>query len=471
MPRPPRLLIPRRQRFKASVKLRPDKRWAVYYDAEEAGEVRRKRKFFPTFEKASAFCDSKGRDISKFGEDALALSDDLKAEALACHRKLARLTDKGRPITLTQAVEAFIRDSGLASTSLSVGQAVEKYLAHLASKGKSMAYRKSMAFHLAPLVAEFGGDPVATIKRTRITATLERLFASKTLAPASRNNFRNYIATFFSWAVKAEMRYDNPASGLENDDNPAKASRLLSPSDLATIFASTPRKLLPAVGLQALCGVRVAEVARLQWNDIEDGTLYLVGTKTKTGLDRSTPIPPALARYLESQRDRDGQAYIFPCKSVVGATKQADLEDFNRNKQLSKAVGVVRARVKAQGIRWERNSLRVSALSYRNAIVKNAHQVAEEMGNSAHIFKRIYQQSRVKEADAKRWFDTDPARPGVKGFRDPSTIRAEAKETLAKWERANAKTERESAGRSESEGLDDDLDGLNPTTDPNNPED
>ena len=85
MPRPPRLLIPRRQRFKTSVKLRPDKRWAVYYDAEEAGEVRRRRKFFPTFEKASAFCDSKGRDITKFGEDALALSDDLKAEALACH--------------------------------------------------------------------------------------------------------------------------------------------------------------------------------------------------------------------------------------------------------------------------------------------------------------------------------------------------------------------------------------------------
>jgi integrase len=267
------------------------------------------------------------------------------------------------------------------------------------------------------------------------------------------------------------MRHDNPASGLENDDNPAKASRLLSPSDLATIFASTPRKLLPAVGLQALCGVRVAEVARLQWNDIEDGTLYLVGTKTKTGLDRSTPIPSALARYLESQRDRDGQAYIFPYKSVVGTTKEADLEDFNRNKQLSKAVGVLRARVKAQGIRWERNSLRVSALSYRNAIVKNAHQVAEEMGNSAHIFKRIYQQSRVKEADAKRWFDTDPARPGVKGFRDPSTIRAEAKETLAKWDKTNAKAEEESARRAESKDFDDDLDGFTSTSDPNDPED
>jgi hypothetical protein len=217
--------------------------------------------------------------------------------------------------------------------------------------------------------------------------------------------------------------------------------------------------------------VRVAEVARLQWNDVEDGTLYLVGTKTKTGLDRSTPIPPALARYLESQRDRDGQAYIFPYKSVVGTTKEADLEDFNRNKQLSKAVGVLRARVKAQGIRWERNSLRVSALSYRNAIVKNAHQVAEEMGNSAHIFKRIYQQSRVKEADAKRWFDTDPARPGVKGFRDPSTIRAEAKETLAKWDKANAKAEAEKARRAESDDFDDDLDGFTSTSDPNNPED
>jgi hypothetical protein len=87
------------------------------------------------------------------------------------------------------------------------------------------------------------------------------------------------------------------------------------------------------------------------------------------------------------------------------------------------------------------------------------------MGNSAHIFKRIYQQSRVKEADAKRWFDTDPARPGVKGFRDPSTIRAEAKDTLAKWDKANAKAE------AESKDFDDDLDGFTSTSDPNNPED
>ena len=95
-----------------------------------------------------------------------------------------------------------------------------------------------------------------------------------------------------------------------------------------------------------------------------------------------------------------------------------------------------------------------------NALERIEALFAAETGNKRMVFNGDF-----------HWFDTDPARPGVKGFRDPSTIRAEAKAHLAKWEKTNAKEEEENARRAKSKGLDDDFDGFTSTRDPNNPED
>jgi hypothetical protein len=62
------------------------------------------------------------------------------------------------------------------------------------------------------------------------------------------------------------------------------------------------------------------------------------------------------------------------------------------------------------GIKWKKNPLRHSYISYRLAEVKNIYQVAEECGNSPEEIKRSYREiqlddGRVITAElAKEWF-------------------------------------------------------------------
>jgi hypothetical protein len=54
-------------------------------------------------------------------------------------------------------------------------------------------------------------------------------------------------------------------------------------------------------------------------------------------------------------------------------------------------------------VKWGRNALRASALSYRLALTKDAPATALEMGNSATVLLRDYRELATKET-AEKWF-------------------------------------------------------------------
>ena len=57
--------------------------------------------------------------------------------------------------------------------------------------------------------------------------------------------------------------------------------------------------------------------------------------------------------------------------------------------------------------RWKRNGLRHSFCSYRLAVLKNAHEVSLEAGNSPNMIFKHYREL-VGPEDAQAWFSTSP---------------------------------------------------------------
>jgi DNA-binding transcriptional regulator YhcF (GntR family) len=124
-----------------------------------------------------------------------------------------------------------------------------------------------------------------------------------------------------------------------------------------------------------------------------------------------TPIPEAVARYLEKHRPEEGDdGFIFKgCRddAVKGMSAEEEARrDVNRVSRLNVRLNRLKKSVRKH-FPWPSNALRASVLSYRSQVLGSTEKTAEEMGNSKTILKRAYQELTT-EADAKEWFATDP---------------------------------------------------------------
>jgi integrase len=377
-----------------NIATRPDRKWKVsYHITDDNGRLRLKRKFFRNKADAQTFCDQKKAEKVSLGNLAFGLSDDLKREALACCSKL-----KPYGKSLSDAVGYYIRDLETIHRSVSVQQAANE-LAHRSKKdGRSVRHISAITQVLALFSKTHGSEIVSTIKTAKVQQWLDNYRTKKgeLLSPSSFNTYKRYLSLLFSFSIKRGYAETNPVDNIDFKIIKTKTPRLLSPDDLRKILDASPESVRPALAIQAFCGLRVAEVARLRWDDfIADKKAIQIGSSSaKTGRRRLTPVPLLCFNYLNRIKQPTG--FIF------GGEKGDDVH------KLSHALTEVRKSVK--GVRWGKNALRASALSYRLAETKDAAATALEMGNSATILLRDYREL-TSERDAQLWFEIDPNNP------------------------------------------------------------
>lgn len=434
MARLPNLLVP----LKQANPDRPSRKWAVYYrkvvlqprdpKRPASGSVKAvttTRAFFPDEKSARLFISEKQAEAVELGADALVLTDAIKREAVECLEKLRAFVGRdGKPPTLTDAVNVFIREERISESDKRVGQAVVECIKAKRAEGKSLRYLQQMEIMLRKFSDRFGSRPLGSVKDYEIERWLaeqhKRGNGGKGLAPTTRNNLLTYVVAFYSWCVDAGLTALHPAKRIKylrlrrHDDDDSHLGRLLTPDQLKLILAECPDDFLPTVSLLAFGGLRVAEMARLRWKHLQkDSTvLFLNRGITKTDEGRSTPIPKAVAKYLEKHRPEGGEGqFIFKGgKGDNDLNLSADDEarrDVNRVMWLNRRLHLLKEKVRVH-FPWPSNALRASVLSYRAQITGSTDRTAEEMGNSKKILKRAYQELTTL-ADAKEWFETDPA--------------------------------------------------------------
>lgn len=386
-----RTLVPLRQ--SASLcRRRPDRTWAVSYPGPVVnGRQEVARRFFRLKADAEAFCSVKRAEVASLGALADGLSDELKRDALLCVERLAPLG-----VNLVVAVDWFIKSQPDGGAKISIADAAKALQARIVADG----YSKRHSQNVGQIVSSFGRGrmdaPVSSVTEQDAQAWLDgyRTKDKRPLSVVAFNTYRRYLSVFFNFCLKRGWVTANPVARVGARKVLAKVPRLLSTHDLRVILDAAPEVIKPVLAIQALCGLRVAEAARLRWSDVlwtENGNFIRIGADTaKTSRRRLTPIPDGLAGYLRGIRRGEGHVYQ-PGKGSVDALQKA-------------TVGFRRA---LPGVAWGRNALRASALSYRLALTKDAAGTAFEMGNSPTILMRDYRELTTK-ADAEHWFSVVP---------------------------------------------------------------
>ena len=170
-------------------------------------------------------------------------------------------------------------------------------------------------YKLKAFVAFCGDKQLAGVTVKDIdTFKAERL---KDLTPATVAGYLRTLSAFFNLAIKWDYLEDNPCRKVSKPRMVAQnPPRFLTKEEVQTLTAvARDSTIYPMISTALYTGLRVSELIRLEWEDIDFGRgLINVKSKaeghTKSHKARSIPIAPALRPILEKERKARG--YCFP---------------------------------------------------------------------------------------------------------------------------------------------------------------
>lgn len=85
---------------------------------------------------------------------------------------------------------------------------------------------------------------------------------------SSRNNELSAVRMFFKYCLRYELRGDDPTSRIDQLREQKRESKFIGHQDLQHLLAHLPPDMRRALALGVYAGMRVSEVARLNWDDI-----------------------------------------------------------------------------------------------------------------------------------------------------------------------------------------------------------
>lgn len=155
------------------------------------------------------------------------------------------------------------------------------------------------------------------IGRAQVAAVLRSIANAHGAVSADRA--RAALSTMFAWAIGEGLcgdAYSNPVIGTnkhapapkEDDDKPGRA---LSKKEVAAVWnAAGDDDYGRIVKLLLLTGARRSEIAKLEWDEIQDDLISLPGKRTKNHLRYDIPLT-GLAREIIGSRPETLNKFVF----------------------------------------------------------------------------------------------------------------------------------------------------------------
>jgi integrase len=348
---------------------------------------------------AARFTDA--RQIASEIADGLIVGEPdvlvLRGQELATYRR-ALAAVKAAGVALDAAVLSFARgqlaDAGCAPAPptapvigqgtnnirpISVGDVVKELLATKTASGRARHYLSDLRNRLDRFTTAFA-RPLNDVS----AADIERFLHGLTVSARSRNNFRAVIGTLIRFGQRrGYVSKEHPGIiGIDRSSYVPRDVAVFTPDAIRTLLKVARPELVPALAIGAFAGVRSEEIKRLRWEDVrlDEGHIEIRAANAKTKVRRLIPVSPNLRTWLATLAKPSGPISPFS----------------NLQNQFLKLAR--RARV-----RWVRNGLRHSYVSYRTAQCGNVATVSLEAGNSPTIIARNYLRC-VTPAAAEQWF-------------------------------------------------------------------
>jgi integrase len=297
--------------------------------------------------------------------------------------------------TPVEAARFFMKHHAKELPRITVPDAVKQCLDQCRADGKSKARMHQLEQYLNAFARDVSFD-VSELTPGFVSNYLTAMVASE----RTKKNARDVLGYFGRWCVLHGYleRGTDLVEGVQKYSMKPGEIHIFSPAEVSKLIEHADDRLLPYVVIGAFAGLRGAEIQRLDWSeiDLEDGFIELKAEKSKTDTRRLVPIKPCLAAWLQDHRKKSGPVCSFG--NVVN--------------QLMKLVATVNKALPKgtpdkDKMRWKKNALRHSYISYRVAECADMARVADESGNSPAIIKANYLK-RVKPDAAKEYFNIMP---------------------------------------------------------------
>lgn len=307
--------------------------------------------------------------------------------------------------TLTEAVKFFAARHPSNMPRKTVAEVVAEFIADRRSAGCSEVHLHDLNTRLASQFAPAFRLPIASVTAPQVQTwvyTAKRKWDGRPTSARNKDNQLRTISSMFQFARR--MKYVPAELAIEIAEIPVPKKQ---PAPIGTYTAEEIRRLLaaadteikPALAIAAFAGLRLAEVARLDWREVRlaERLIVVEAGKAKTAARRLVPILDNLADWLAPFAKPFGP--VNPCEEELHNVGNALGNRFER--------AAARAKVP-----WRRNGFRHSFISARVATLKDVPQVALECGNSPAVIFSHYR-ALLTEVEGKAWFEVrPPQQPG-----------------------------------------------------------
>ena len=262
-----------------------------------------------------------------------------------------------------------------------MGRASEEFLEVREAEGKSATHLADLRYRVNRFKRAFEGRIVAEFPRRR----QGRGYWGSNAVRRSKMNYRRAVHNLFAFCVSRNYAPSNPLAGVARIKVTRGEPGILSVGEATRLLAACPDEILPSVAIGLFAGLRAAEIARLDWRevDIERRYIEVKAAKTKTAQRRLVTISANLAIWLA------------PHRKIAGPVRPPSI---TYRRKFSVALEAAKIE------QWPHNALRHSFASYNLAQHQDAAKTALEMGHteSATLF-RHYRELVTPEAAKALW--------------------------------------------------------------------
>lgn len=300
--------------------------------------------------------------------------------------------------TITEACRAWIKQHVNEIPRVDVLKAVAEIVHQAKTDGKSAMRLKQLSNVLDRFAVNFN------VGVQEITpALLSQYLARLPLSERTRRNHRDVIKFFNRFCVLRGYlpKGTDWLEGVQKySARKFGAIEIFTPEEMKLLLSKADKRLVPFLAIGAFAGLRHAEIARLDWSEIEltdgagDSFIEVRADKAKTQTRRLVPVKDNLKAWLLPHRKTAGKVCPFE----------------NATKQLLKTAGATGDDANhIEPMTWKKNALRHSCISYRIAECGDVPRVSDESGNSVTVIRSNYLK-RVKPSAAAEWFALMPPR-------------------------------------------------------------
>ena len=296
-------------------------------------------------------------------------------------------------VTLAECAQFYKQKHPANMLRKTVAEVVAEFIADRRSAECSPVHLRDLGIRLGQFSRAFV-LPINAVNAQLVQQWIYGLLNQKTkkaTAGRTKGNMLRQIVSLFNFARRRKYVAGDLALEISEISAPKRkpgSKGIYTPDEMRAILAAAHSDIIPALAIAAFAGLRLAEIARLDWNDVKlSERRIVVMEENKTGR-RAVPVSDNLAAWLADRAKRSGP--VSPCVESPDSVGNALGDRFERARKRAK-------------VNVKPNGYRHSQISYRVAETKNVPAVALESGNSVPVIMRDYLSVATDEA-AKAWF-------------------------------------------------------------------